>query len=227
LIVAGESAVSLLDEVSGEIEEIVPIERENPGTTLNDARCDALGRLWAGTVSPDWREHAEGGLYRVDVDRTATRVLSSVGASNGLGWSPGDETMYYVDSATRRVDAFEYDVDAGRISNRRTFASVELDGYPDGLCVDVEGGVWVAVAYGGAICRYEPSGRLDEVLRLPVRAVTSCTFGGKTLDTLYITTSADIDIELGNSNNTAGCLFVADVGVRGFQDTPFQSMELD
>jgi sugar lactone lactonase YvrE len=203
------------------IEEIVPIERENPGTTLNDARCDARGRLWAGTVSPDWREHSDGSLYRVDVDWTATRVLSSVGASNGLGWSPDGETLYYVDSATRRVDAFEYDVDAGRISNRHTFASLELDGYPDGLCVDVEGGVWVAVAHGGVICRYEPSGRLDEVLRLPVGAVTSCTFGGQTLDTLYITTSADIDAELGNSNKAAGCLFAADVGVRGLQDTPF------
>ncbi|MGH3658300.1 MAG: SMP-30/gluconolactonase/LRE family protein [Micromonosporaceae bacterium] len=162
-----------------------------PGPALrsNDAKADRAGRLWLGTMAYDASPGA-GALYRLDPGAAdPVRVLGEVTISNGLGWSPDGTVMYYADTPTRRVDAFDYDQDAGVLGSRRTFATIDV-GFPDGLCVDADGGVWVALWQGGAVRRYLPGGRLDRVVSVPTRQVTSCAFGGAGYRTLLVTTAA-------------------------------------
>lgn len=160
------------------------------GCRGNDAAVDAAGRLWAGTMRYD--EATGGGcLYRVDGTGAVTVVLDAVTISNGTGWSPDGRRMYYVDTPTRRVDVFDTDPDTGAVSGRRSL--VELDaataGFPDGLCVDTDGCVWVALWDGAAVHRYTPDGRLDRVVPVPVSRPTACAFGGPGLRGLYVTTA--------------------------------------
>jgi sugar lactone lactonase YvrE len=135
---------------------------------------------------------ATGGaaLYRLDPGRTTLRpVLDDLTISNGLGWSPDRTRMYHVDTATRRVDVYDFDLATGTMDNRRTFADID-HGHPDGLCVDAAGGVWVALWEGGAVRRYTPEGRLERVVGLPTPRVTSCAFAGPGYGSLIITTAA-------------------------------------
>jgi sugar lactone lactonase YvrE len=144
-------------------------------------------------------------------------MLTGVSLSNGLGWSPDNRFMYYVDTPTRRVDVFDFDVVSGELSNRRALLEVPAGrGVPDGLTVDADGCIWLALWGGGAILRFTPDGRVDSEVRLPVTRVTSCTFGGRTLDELYITTAS---IELSQSELAnqpyAGAIFVCRPGIDG------------
>jgi sugar lactone lactonase YvrE len=160
-----------------------------PGRRANDAAVAPDGSLWAGTMRYD---EAPGGgtLLRLTGDGTATTVLDDVAVSNGTGWSPDGRLMYYIDSPTRRIDVLDHDAGSGRVTGRRPFVTVEEDaGFPDGLTVDAEGGVWVALWGGAAVRRYTPDGVLDRVIGLPVPLVTACAFGGPGLTDLYITTA--------------------------------------
>ncbi|MFJ4470930.1 SMP-30/gluconolactonase/LRE family protein [Streptomyces sp. NPDC089424] len=158
-----------------------------PGRRANDAAVAPDGSLWAGTMRYD---EAPGGgtLSRVTPDGTVELVLGDVTVSNGTGWSPDGRLMYYVDSPTRRIDVFDHA--DGRVSRRRTLVEIEEGaGFPDGLTVDADGCVWVALWDGGAIRRYTPAGALDRTLRLPVPRPTACAFGGPDLTDLYVTTA--------------------------------------
>ncbi|QKV95132.1 SMP-30/gluconolactonase/LRE family protein [Streptomyces sp. NA02950] len=165
-----------------------------PGRRGNDAAVAPDGSLWAGTMRYD---EAPGGgtLARIAPDGARAEVLPDVTVSNGIGWSPDGRLMYYTDSPTRRIDVFDVpDVDGGRgpaeVSGRRPFARIEEGaGFPDGLCVDAEGAVWVALWDGGAIRRYVPDGTLDRVVDLPVPRPTACAFGGPDLSDLYVTSA--------------------------------------
>lgn len=153
----------------------------------NDAKADPAGRLWLGTMS-----YAEdpglGTLYRLNPGAgTPTAMLTGVTVSNGLGWSPDGLTMYYIDSPTCCVDAFDFDMNEGTLGRRRTFARID-SGFPDGLCIDAHGGVWVAIWDGARVMRFLPDGSLDRVLPLPVPRVTSCAFAGPRFDVLIVTT---------------------------------------
>ncbi|MFD7435427.1 SMP-30/gluconolactonase/LRE family protein [Streptomyces sp. NPDC059861] len=158
-----------------------------PGRRANDAAVAPDGALWAGTMRYD---EAPGGgtLARVAPDGSVEVVLDDVTVSNGTGWSPDGRLMYYVDSPTRRIDVFDHA--DGRVSHRRTLVRIEEGaGFPDGLTVDADGCVWVALWDGGAIRRYTPAGELDRILRLPVPRPTACAFGGANLTDLYVTTA--------------------------------------
>jgi sugar lactone lactonase YvrE len=161
-----------------------------PGRRANDAAVAPDGTLWAGTMRYD---EAPGGgtLSRVTGDGTVDVVLPGVAVSNGTGWSPDGRRMYYIDSPTRRIDVFDYDGDGGgRVANRRPLAEIEEGaGFPDGLTVDADGCVWVALWDGAAVRRYTPGGVLDRVIELPVPRVTACAFGGGGLTDLYVTTA--------------------------------------
>ncbi|MDT3728789.1 SMP-30/gluconolactonase/LRE family protein [Streptomyces sp. DSM 41972] len=159
-----------------------------PGRRGNDAAVAPDGSLLAGTMRYD--EATGGGtLSRVTNDGTATVLLDDVTVSNGTGWSPDGRLMYYIDTPTRRVDVFDFDED-GTIAGRRPLAEIEeRAGFPDGLTVDADGCVWVALWDGGAVRRYTPSGELDRVIELPVPRVTCCAFGGPGLTDLYVTTA--------------------------------------
>ncbi|MEU5291058.1 SMP-30/gluconolactonase/LRE family protein [Streptomyces umbrinus] len=158
-----------------------------PGRRANDAAVAPDGALWAGTMRYD---EAPGGgtLSRVAPDGTVETVLDDVAVSNGTGWSPDGRLMYYIDSPTRRIDVFDFD--GQRVGGRRQLAVIEEgDGFPDGLTVDADGCVWVALWDGGAVRRYTPDGKLDRVVELPVPRPTACAFGGADLTDLYITTA--------------------------------------
>ncbi|MFG1946871.1 SMP-30/gluconolactonase/LRE family protein [Nonomuraea sp. NPDC048826] len=177
---------------------------------MNEGGCDPDGRFYIGSMAWD-QSPGKGSLYVAAPDGTLTVVLPEVSISNGLDFSPAGDRAYYADTTTGRVDVLDYDPGRG-LTGRRPFAVVER-GQPDGLTVDAEGGVWVALWDGGAVHRYGPDGALDAVVELPVRKVTAVTFGGDDLDRLFITTSA-IDADRVEEPH-AGAVFTAEPGVRG------------
>ncbi|MEZ3179817.1 SMP-30/gluconolactonase/LRE family protein [Streptomyces pimonensis] len=189
-----------------------------PGRRANDAAVAPDGSLWAGTMRYD---EAPGGgtLSRVTGDGVVDVLLGDVAVSNGTGWSPDGRLMYYIDSPTRRIDVFDVGEADGRITNRRSLARIEDGaGFPDGLCVDADGCVWVALWDGGAVRRYTPSGDLDRVIPLPVPRVTACAFGGPGLTDLYITTAR---VGLASPHPLAGSLLVVPGAGKGVPQPPF------
>jgi sugar lactone lactonase YvrE len=172
------------------VRAIADVEADLQDQRMNDGKCDPAGRFWAGTMALDKRRGA-GALYRLDADGRVHRMLDEVSISNGLDWSNDGRLMYYVDTPTRSVDVFDFDVATGAIANRRSLARVEPDeGWPDGLTLDADGYIWVALWCGAAVRRYAPDGTLDRVVAVPTTYPTSCAFGGSDLGDLYITTAA-------------------------------------
>lgn len=160
------------------------------GVRFNDAAVDPAGRVWAGSMHTGETDPI-GELYRLDAGGKLTMVLDSVTVSNGISWSPDGSRMYYVDSTTRRVDVFDYDPATGDASQRRVFADLSrVEGVPDGLTVDADGYVWVAMWGGGVLRRFAPGGQQDAVLPVPVSQPTSCAFGGPGMSDLYVTTAS-------------------------------------
>lgn len=159
----------------------------------NDAKADPAGRLWVGTIAYDERPGVAG-LYRLDPGaERLVRVLDGLTISNGLGWSPASDVMYFVDSMSFQISAFPFDAATGECGPRRTFAVIDpSEGVPDGLCVDAAGGVWVALWYGGRVRRYHSDGTIDRDVVVGPR-VTSCAFTGPELDQLVITTARKDD----------------------------------
>ncbi len=156
---------------------------------FNDAGVDPAGRVWAGSMHIGEAEPL-GELYRLDPGGRLTTVLKGVTVSNGLGWSPDGSQMYYADSPLGRIDVFDYDPATGEAFARRPFADLSgVDGVPDGLTVDLDGCVWVAMWGGSALRRFTPSGEQDAVLPVPVSQPTSCAFGGPGLADLFVTTA--------------------------------------
>ncbi|WP_072313409.1 SMP-30/gluconolactonase/LRE family protein [Agrococcus sp. Marseille-P2731] len=183
----------------------------SPTVRMNEGGCDPDGRFYCGSMAYDQTKGAAS-LYRLDPLGEVERVLAGVTISNGLEWSPDGSLAYYDDTETGAIAVFDYDARRG-LTGRRAFATLPDDGAPDGLTVDAEGCVWVAVANGGAVLRYRPDGVLDGRVELPVTKVTACTFGGDDLDRLFITTSQeDIDVE---AEPESGALFVVEPGVTG------------
>jgi sugar lactone lactonase YvrE len=213
LVVAHDRSFSLLEEGS-----LVPYAPNvGPlGPRMNDGACDPAGRYWAGTVAPG-NAPGTGVLYRLEPTGAAAPVVDGIGVSNGIDWSLDAGTMYYVDSHAHGIDAFDFDEQTGALSNRRRVAEIAPgDGVPDGLTVDSEGTIWCAIWGGWAVRRYNPDGELLLELTLPVSQVSSCVFGGRDLDTLYVTSArTGLDPAALAREPHAGSLFSVDVGVRG------------
>jgi sugar lactone lactonase YvrE len=215
-LLAAQTGFIRIDPADGAIRRVAGVEADVRENRMNDGAVDARGRFWAGTMDMCDRP-GRGALYRCDPDGRVTRVLSAVGISNGIDWSPDGRLMYYVDTLTGRVDVFDFDDASGAIANRRPFAVIpEEAGAPDGLIVDVEGGVWVALWGGGAIRRYRADGVLDAVVPLPVTHPTKCGFGGPDFADLYVTTAwIALDAAERRAQPHAGGLFRLRPGVRG------------
>ena len=228
-VAAVADGFAFLDPDGPGLTKVATIVPDPPGR-MNDGQCDPAGRFWAGTLAHGMVEGA-GSLYRLDPDRTVTRVLDGVTCSNGMGWSADGTTMYYVDSLRYAVDAFTVTPD-GALTDRRTLVTVggaaegggeDAGGAgPDGLAVDADGCVWVAVWGAGEVRRYSPAGRLDTVVRVPAPYVTSCAFGGPALDVLYVTSAA---IPMGEHGPhlpaPSGALFACRPGVAGLPARTF------
>lgn len=200
-----------LEDPSGDILTLDPLWHHDR-LRMNEGGCDPDGRFYCGSMAYD-RTAGAGTLYRLDRDGSVQVVVESVSTSNGLDWSPDGTLAYYVDTDTSRVDVFDYDRETG-LTNRRPFVLIDPDdGRADGLTVDAEGGVWVAMHRGGAVHGYRPDGGLEAVVEVPVAKTTACTFGGELLDQLFITTSRE-GLEP-DDEPAAGSLFRAEVGVVG------------
>jgi sugar lactone lactonase YvrE len=198
-----------LEDADGELTYLDEIWSDT-SVRMNEGGCDPNGRFYCGSMPYDKRPGG-GALYRLDPDGSVAVALEDVTISNGIEWSPDGSLVYYNDTATCRIDVFDYEAGSG-LNRRRTFAEV-APFRPDGLTVDSEGGVWVALSNGGAVRRYSPDGELAEVLEVPHGKVTACTFGGPRLDELFITTSKE-GIEPSTAP-LAGSLFRATPGVAG------------
>jgi sugar lactone lactonase YvrE len=212
-VVVGRSGVRLAD-ADGEGPLAVEIESDRPRNRSNDAKCDPAGRLWVGTMV-DGRELPEGGLYRVEPTLEVAKVLDPVRMGNGLGWSPDGRWMYFVDTPTRRVDVLAFDVGSGAATSRRPLADLSaVAGIPDGLAMDEDGCLWVAMHDGWAVVRIAPDGRLLLTVEMPVAKPTSCCFVGPALDRLVVTSARSDD-------GAGGDVFACDVGVHGLPTVPF------
>jgi sugar lactone lactonase YvrE len=201
-----------------------------PNLSFNDAKCDRQGRLWAGTTDR-LESEAIGKLYRIDPDATATVFAEGFVCSNGPSFSPDGKVMYHSCSHERVVNAYDIDPASGTASNRRLFAKFEVDdGVPDGSTVDAEGYFWSTHWGGARVTRFAPDGSIDRVIELPVKKVTSCAFGGRNMETLFITT-ASIDFQDGSwiymdgagfeADPLAGAIFAVDAGIKGLPEPAF------
>jgi len=208
-VIAVERGFTLEDAAGA----LTPMDQvwSDPGLRMNDGGCDPDGRFWCGSMAYDQAPGAAA-LYRLDPDGSVHTVLTEVTISNGLEWSPDGSLAYYDDTATHRIDVFDYDRDTG-LTDRRPFVRLPDDGNPDGLTVDAAGGVWVALYGSGVVHRYTPAGALDVVVEVPTPQVTACTLGGPRRDQLFITTSREGMAP--DDDPLAGSLFHADVGVAG------------
>jgi sugar lactone lactonase YvrE len=216
LVLAVSEGFVALDPQTGHMELLGAAESDDPTTRMNDGKVDPAGRFWAGTMGVDHRAGA-GTLYRLDADHTVTPMVRPVTISNGLDWSLDGRTMYYIDTSTRRVDRFDFDAGTGAIANRRPFIDIpEGAGSPDGMTLDSEGYLWVALWDGWCVQRYAPDGRVDMRIDVPAAETSSCTFGGRTLDQLFITTAQEGFPPGGKPDQPhAGSLFVCRPGPRG------------
>lgn len=187
----------------------------DPEVRMNDGAVDPVGRFLAGSMAYDTAP-GRGRLYSRSVDGNVVELLSGVTISNGIDWSDDGETMYYVDTPTLGVDVFDYDLSTGSISDRRRHVTIpEEDGSPDGISIDSEGCLWVALYGGAKVRRFSPSGESLDEIEVPATQVTSCAFGGEGLDRLFTTTAGDqLDLNV-PENLLAGSLFVADPGCTG------------
>ncbi|MBI4932543.1 MAG: SMP-30/gluconolactonase/LRE family protein [Actinobacteria bacterium] len=218
LLAAGRGFVHLApDGTHRAIAEAAPA-----GARMNDAACDPQGRCWAGSLADD--HHAGGGsLYRLDRDGTVHQMLDGLTIPNGIGWSLDGNTMYLIDSVPRRVYAFDFDGPRGAIENQREFIAVPDDvGGPDGLTVDAHGHLWIAVYGGGQVRRYDPDGRLVDVLRVPAVQSTCAAFGGVGLHRLYVTTATEFwTDEQRRADPAAGLVYRLDTDAVGVPAAPF------
>ena len=195
-----------------------------PNNRFNDGKCDRRGRFWVGSTDMNETE-PNGALYRVNGTGDVLRMLSGVIVSNGLGWSPDDKIMYFTDSGHGAIYALDFDADSGEIDNRRVFARVApKDGMPDGLAVDAQGFVWSAHWGGWRITRYDPDGRIDRIIDLPVPQVTSLAFGGDNLDQMFVTTARlGLTADQLKEAPLSGGLFRVDAGVAGLPEAPYRN----
>lgn len=213
-LIAGDSGIRTFDPASDAMSAVADPEYELRGNTrFNDGKCDPAGRFWAGTIS--LRRQPEAALYRIDPDGLVTRHLDKLTNSNGLCWSLDQRTFFHIDTPTRQIHAYDYDLSNGTITNPRVIvdtSALGIKGSPDGMAIDEYGFLWVAICHGGTVFRFDPeNGQPCAQVVVPAVESTSCAFGGEALDVLYITTGMP---KSGASEND-GRLFVCQPGVTG------------
>jgi sugar lactone lactonase YvrE len=200
----------------GSEQVLAPVLAEHPGLRFNDGRADRAGRFWADTLSYRM-EPGRAALFRLD-GAGCTEVVDGVGLGNGLDWSPDDRTFYFVDTLAQTVDAFDFDLDTGALARRRRFLDIDPGlGSPDGLTVDADGGVWLALYGGGQVHRYTPDGVLDTIVAVPAATqTTSVGFGGPGLDVLFVTTAREhLDAAARAAQTNAGGILAVRPGTVG------------
>ena len=229
-VLALDDGFYFFDFESGKLDLIQLVDADQPRTRLNDGKCDRRGRFIAGGMD-DKEELKICGLWRLDADLRVTKLDGGIICTNGPCWSPDDKTFYVADSFQGEFWAYDYDLEAGTLSNKRVFASFKGDpGVADGSTVDAEGCLWNAQVIGGDLVRYAPDGSVERRIGVPVKNLTSVMFGGEKLDELYVTSMArvkhpavhDLFAKQMKPQFLAGSLFrITGLGIRGLPEPRF------
>ncbi|SDB21554.1 Sugar lactone lactonase YvrE [Flavobacteriaceae bacterium MAR_2010_188] len=223
VVVALEDGIYILNTENSQFTLLTNIEKEIPTNRFNDGKADPAGRLWVGSMAFNEQKHAAR-LYMVDQEGRVEEKIDSITISNGIAWSKDNSKMYYIDTPTAKVKVFDYNNSTGEISNEKVAVEVPNSlGYPDGMTIDEEGMLWVAMWNGNAVYRFDPNtGETLQKIEVPAHNVTSCAFGGNNLETLYIT-SATVDMkdEEHQKYPLAGSVFRVVPGVKGVKSSFF------
>ena len=229
MLVASHHGINSFNFEQQKLTKILDIEPNFPNNRCNDGASDAMGRFWIGTMQNNISSDAtdieitenSGSLYCVNKDLTYTKHESNIGVSNTLAWSPDNQKFYFTDTLTGIIFSYDFNLENGEISNKQEFAKHER-GYPDGSTVDSEGYLWSCRWGGSCVIRFDPNGKVDDIIELPVENITSCTFGNKSLQTLFITTARwGMTKENIEKNPEAGGLFSIDLDIKGLPDNSF------
>jgi sugar lactone lactonase YvrE len=214
----------VIDFKTGEVSLVNNPLGENPAIRLNDGKVDRRGRFISGSMDT-MESGPNGSLYRVDPDFKVIKLDSGIIVSNGPCFSPDDKIFYFADSWSGEIWAYDYDIDSGRVSNRRTFTKIDTSrgGAADGSTVDAEGCLWNAQVYDGKVVRYTPDGKVERVIEMPVKKVTSVMFGGPNLDILFVTSMAKPPLpRFPGDGVLRGSLFaIYDLGIKGVPEPRF------
>ena len=224
ILIGGEHGLYIFDPATGALKDFARPEIDRPQNRGNDGAADAKGRFWFGTmqqnIAADGSDmditQSSGALYRVGQDGVSKLMFDKVGVSNGPCWSPDNDTFYFSDSRTQIIWAFDFDQDSGDLSNPRVFNDSKTHGYPDGATIDVEGYLWSARWDASCVLRFDPKGRIDRVVDMPVTRPTCVVFGGPNLDVIYVTSSAaNLPKDVLVKHPLSGGVFCFDPGVTG------------
>ena len=218
LVLTMVSGFYFFDPVTGTFEAIVDPESHLSDTRFNDGKPDRQGRFWSGSMFevPGRKVEFIASLYRMDTDLSVHRMIEGIGCCNGLAWSPDSRVMYFSDSHTPIIRAYDFDPATGNIENQRVFVELEGKDICDGATVDAEGCYWATIPFTGKVNRYDPQGKLMQTIHMPTDLPTCCEFGGPNLDILYVTTAVlKRPAEHFVRQKNPGGLFALDVGVKG------------
>ncbi len=209
LVMALRDGFFFYDPVSRQLEMIAPTEKEVATTRFNDGAVDPKGRFLAATMTYEGTEPI-GNLYVVDTDLSVKRIEKDILLANGMGWSPDRKTYYFTDTFRHVIYAYDCELESGAIRNRRPFITFDDQGFPDGMTVDADGGLWVAMWGKGVISRFDEQGKWIEDIPVPATHPTSCCFGGPDLKHLLITSSQlPLNAEQKKQEPMAGrCMFI-------------------
>lgn len=224
-VVALEDGIYTLNTETQNYSLLSDVEANIPTNRFNDGKCDPSGRLWVGSMGLEQRRH-DAKLYMIDHQGNALMKKDSVTISNGIVWTKDKHTMYYIDTPTAEIKAYDYDDKTAKISNERVVVKVpDSLGFPDGMTIDEEDKLWVGMWNGNAVIRFDPlTGKVLSKIQVPAHNVTSCAFGGENLDTLFITTSSqDMTTDEYGTYPLAGSIFMAVPGVKGVKSPFFKA----
>jgi len=223
VVVALEDGIYIKNLKSNNLLLLSDVEKEITGNRFNDGKCDPNGNLWVGSMDLAEKD-PNGKLYRVAPDGETMAMLENVTISNGIVWTKDGKTMYYIDTPTAVIRAFDFDMETSTISNERVAVKVSTDlGFPDGMTIDSEDKLWVGMWNGNGVVRFDPlTGEILQRIEVPAHNVTSCAFGGPEYETLYITTaSVDMSEDEKQKYPLAGSLFKVEPGVKGLPSSHF------
>ena len=222
LIFCSNNGINLYNIDTHEYKRIINIEDSLLSTRSNDGASDALGRFWFGTMQNNFDKYGNdisinqniGKLYRVDLDNKISIVREGIGIPNTFVWSPDNNKFYFTDTLEGNILKFDFDLENGTLSNEESFAQFNR-GYPDGSTMDTDGCIWNCRYGGSCIVRFDPEGKVDQIIEMPVQNITNCVFGGRDLKTLFVTTASNKGKD---QNDLDGSLFAINLNYQGLED---------